>query len=271
MTVAPAFIGLEVVLGRPEWQFDLEELAARVPSHKTLLTGASGSIGQGLLEWSGFIAVDKELGQDLADMEVCSHYLRGVDTVIHCAGAKSAPDGELDPLDSVRNNVVVTRNLSSLCRDRGIRLVTVSTCKAANPETVYGASKLLAERMTLGVGGAVARLYNVVETRDNVFEKWGRLEPGEPIPVTGCTRFFISLQEALGLVLSVARREPGRFTIGGVVDRSMREVARDLYPGRGITPIAPRRGDRLAEPRCAFPSERIVGDGPVVEIRSVHD
>jgi len=86
--------------------------------------------------------------------------------IFHLAGAKHAPVGEIDPHDSLWTNTLGTYNVVEAAKKTGARVVLASTCKAINPETAYGASKLLAERITLNYeNGTVARFHNIVETQ----------------------------------------------------------------------------------------------------------
>jgi FlaA1/EpsC-like NDP-sugar epimerase len=190
--------------------------------------------------------------------------------VFHLAAAKHAPDGEVNPLAVAETNVIGTANvLDDFPR---AKVVLTSTCKAADPETAYGASKLIAERMVLNAGGTVARLYNVTEASGNVLEYWASLPPDEPLPVTPCLRYFISMEQAVDLVLRCAVLPTGRYSIDPGWQRAMESVAREHYPGRALRFIYPRRGDRLQEPLIAR-SERFAWaqDDGLRKIESPHD
>ena len=113
-------------------------------------------------------------------------------------------------MSALEVNVLGTRNVLAHAPE-GSHVVTASTCKACEPETAYGASKLVAERVTLNAGGSVARFYNVVESSGNVFEIWSELDPSEPLEVTPCRRYFISLAEAVSLVVWTAILPPARY------------------------------------------------------------
>ena len=78
------------------------------------------------------------------------------DLIFHLAGAKHAPEGEVNTWSTLDINSNGTKNLLSL-KAPSTKFVLASTCKAANPEVVYGASKLIAERMVLNEKGSVAR------------------------------------------------------------------------------------------------------------------
>lgn len=250
---------LERILGRPERSLSLDEPLAKLAGKRILITGAEGSIGSAVAQILGdvadVIATDKHSGNPAVDVRVESDVtsvLRETrpEIIFHLAAAKSAPDGERDPMSALEVNVLGTRNVLAHAPE-GSHVVTASTCKACEPETAYGASKLVAERVTLNAGGSVARFYNVVESSGNVFEIWSELDPSEPIEVTSCRRYFISLAEAVSLVMWTAILPPARYGFDPGKPREMYDVAADLYPGRLLRSVPPRRGDRIAEPLAA--------------------
>jgi FlaA1/EpsC-like NDP-sugar epimerase len=242
---------LERILGRPERPLPLDEPLARLAGKRILITGANGSIGSALLQYIDAVATDVD-SLDVRDEAAVREALVAAqpEVVFHMAAAKSAPDGERDPMSALEINVLGTRNVLAHAPGSA-RVVTASTCKACEPETAYGASKLVAERVTLNAGGSVARFYNVVESSGNVFETWAQLGPDDPIPVTPCRRYFISLAEAVSLVLWTAILPAARYGFDPGTAREMHDVAAALYPNRVIESIPPRRGDRLVEPLAA--------------------
>lgn len=190
--------------------------------------------------------------------------------VFHCAGAKHAPEGEVEPWDATRINVEGTRNVLQAAPN-GCRMVLTSTCKACNPETVYGATKLIAERLTLNAGQSVARFYNVREASGNVFEIWEGIPEPLPLPATSCYRYFITMPQAVGLLLRVAQMPPGRYTLdpGEVV--CMIDEAAALVGRDNVEIMQPRRGDRLKEPRIGGGESLVPLGNGVERIHSRHD
>lgn len=228
------------------------------PDARILITGARGSIGSlltPLLDRFDVTATDIE-DLDVCDAEQVRDAVDAVDPTIvfHLAADKHAPNGELSPYRTADIAINGTVNLLDAARDATI--VLTSTCKACHPETAYGASKLIAERMVLNAGGSVARFYNVVETCGNVFRLWESLPADEPIPVTPCYRYFMSADEAVALTVWAAVMTAGRYTIEPGRPLPMSAVASHLYPGRKQELVPPRRGDRLNEPLRA-PHERL--------------
>ena len=252
---------LERILGRPVRPLPLDEPLAKLAGKRILITGAEGSIGSAaasiLGEAAEVIATDKYVGDPALDVRVESDVKAVLeserpDVILHLAAAKSAPEGERDPMSALEINVLGTKNVLAHAPD-GCLVVTASTCKACEPETAYGASKLVAERVTLNAGGSVARFYNVVESSGNVFEIWEEVPWSEPLLVTPCRRYFISLAEAVSLVIWTRDPAPGPLRLRpGRSPRDARRRRGSLSrPGDEVGPAEEGRPDRRAARRAA--------------------
>lgn len=233
---------IEKILGRRQRPVDVDW--DKYDGTRVFITGGRGSIGSALaymLTDAGARVTVTDIDEyDVRTFKKIAQY----DLVMHLAAMKYAPEGEEAPADTVETNVVGTYNVLAAAGEIGARVVAASTCKAVEPETVYGASKLIAERMVLNAGGTVARLYNVVPAAGNVFETWAGMK--DPVPVTACFRFFISLKEAVHLVAACGVVDPGRYTVDPGNARKMADVADALGRKWSVMPI--RRGDRVVEP-----------------------
>ena len=248
---------IESILGRKEFNlietvYDEEFYANK----KILITGANGSIGtrfQKVLKCLGidFCATDIEGNLpylDVTDFQSCFSIIHKYrpDFIVNLAGFKYATKSKHQCVRTVQVNVDGVRNLIS-ASPAGTRVILTSTCKSCNPETVYGATKLIAERMVMNSGGSVARFFSVIQTEGNVFEIWKNLPETAPLQVVEeCERYFVSVDEACGLILySIMHR--GRFTINSGSPRNMKEIADDVYPDRMKVYAYRRRGDRKTE------------------------
>lgn len=239
------------------------------------MTGAAGSIGQPLVDR---LRDMKQLvfETDIDSLDVTNRgqvddRIERLDpkVIYHMAGAKHAPVGEQDPEYAAHVNITGTANVIKSAR--GAKVVLASTCKACDPETAYGASKLIAERMVLNAGGVVVRYYNVRETAGNVFRLWEELPPDTPIPVADCYRYFISLDEAVDLTARALHLPTGKYTVDPGPPEWIPDVARRLYPGREQRMIARRRGDRKQEPLHAKCEARVWRDDGLLQIVSPYD
>jgi FlaA1/EpsC-like NDP-sugar epimerase len=219
-----------------------------------LVTGASGSVGKRLVDrLYPFVA-----GVDIEEMDVTDPVrVREVvkrvmpEVIFHLAGAKHAFEGELDPAHAASVNIGGTQNVLREAAEIEAKVVFASTCKACDPETAYGASKLIAERLVLNAGGVVVRYFNIPESSGNVFRLWESLSADEPIPYTDCWRYFISMEQAIDLTVAAAEWPSGRYMTNPGPPRKMRDVAAELYPGRELIEVPRRRGDRYREPLLA--------------------
>lgn len=251
-------------------------------TERILVTGAAGSLGSALIP-----ALD-EAGHTVTGVDISQVDVRNANEVwfavssfdptliFHLAAMKHAPNGETDPAEFAAVNVSGTFNVLQAAEQCDARVILASSCKACDPETVYGASKLIAERMVLNAGGSVARFFNIPESSGNVFELWRNIPEDEPIPVTQCTRYFQSLKQAVGLLVALVVAPAGRYCIDPREARWMDEVAHDLYPGRAQRHMSPRRGDRLHEPLCAEHERMsdggiVRGAGPIFKVESAYD
>lgn len=193
--------------------------------------------------------------------------------VFHLAADKHAPRGEDHPYATAQVNIEGTQNVVAACLDVDAKVILASTCKAAEPETVYGASKLIAERIVLNAGGTVGRFFNVVESHGNVFGIWAdQRAKGRPLTyVYEAKRFFISRGEAVSFLISLADCKPGRYMPDPGPAHWMEDMCkRYSRAGDKVKEIAPRRGDRLWEPMCAE-HESLTKFGHRYTITSPHD
>jgi FlaA1/EpsC-like NDP-sugar epimerase len=171
---------IKIILGRQDHTLDNTRDFDSLRSEKILVTGGMGSLGETLCDQFlnhqiDFLVTDIEtLDVTSRDnvLEVLQKYKPTV--IVHLAADKHAPQGELDPHSTFRINTVGTENIiwatKELRSEYLPKIVLASTCKSCDPETVYGASKLIAERLILNSGNSVVRFYNVIETAGNVFQ-----------------------------------------------------------------------------------------------------
>jgi FlaA1/EpsC-like NDP-sugar epimerase len=171
----------------------------------------------------------------------------GASVVFHTAAHKHVPLMEANPVEAVKNNVFGTKNVVEAARKAGVqRFVLISTDKAVEPRSVYGASKLLAEEIVLREGKSgrhflVVRFGNVLGSRGSILPLFRRqILKGGPVTVTDpqTRRFFMTIPEASSLVLKA-----GGVGSGGEVylldmgeSVSIRELAEQMIRFYGYEP-----------------------------------
>lgn len=150
---------------------------------------------------------------ELQDQDYTSFILNRLkaDVVFHCAAYKHVPMLEFNPVEAIKNNVFGTKNLVEAASASSTKkLVFISTDKAVDPCSIYGASKLIAEEVVLEEGVKSGKEYMVVRF-GNVLGSRGSIVPllrkqilkGGPVTITHpeTSRFFMTIPEACSLVL----------------------------------------------------------------------
>ena len=149
---------------------------------------------------------------DVRDKDRLYRALDGVDYVVHAAATKIVPTAEYDPFECVKTNVMGAMNLIDACIDKGVkRIVALSTDKASSPANLYGATKLVSDRLFVSGNSycgshntsfSVVRYGNVMGSRGSVIPFFMSIAEGGILPITDnrMTRFMISLEEGVKLV-----------------------------------------------------------------------
>lgn len=251
-----------------------------IAGRSVLVTGSRGSIGQAVVERVrelGAIPTEFDIrdGLDVTKPEDCRRAIADAepDLILHLAAHKYATSAESKPFDITRLNIDGTHHLAVAAREAGVsNMVFASTCKAIEPETVYGASKLIGERTTINHGYTVGRFFNVVESAGNVFELWrDQRARGVAMQVTPCRRYFISLGEAVSFIVHLLDRRPARYAPFPGPPHHIPDVAERFAPGYPKDHVSPRRGDRLIEPLIGrHETYRLEGDRLMI-IQNPHD
>jgi FlaA1/EpsC-like NDP-sugar epimerase len=219
---------------------------------------------------------DIEEGLDVTNIHLCEYVLREFKPayVIHLAAHKYATTAEDLPYEVADLNVHGTHYICSRAKAHGVKNVLVaSTCKAIQPETVYGASKLIAERIALNSGFTVARFFNVIDSAGNVFAIWReRMAAGLPLEVTPCARYFITGDEAVSYLVHLLGRPAGRYAPFPGDSITTLELSRRFagadYP---VVHVPPRRGDRLVEPLLGARESYELLEDSLMAIENEHD
>lgn len=270
----------EDILNRGQFEELLNDSNFKALADKRILiTGADGSIGEHLYDRLCGICKHQPIRTDKENMDVTNSFIVRLmldqyqpNIIIHLAGMKHAPKGEVNPLEAININITGTYNIirNQDILNRPCKIVLSSTCKANNPEIVYGATKLIAERLVLNAGGSVARFFNVVETSGNVFEIWEK-EKGKK-KVAHCIRYFIGLDEAVGLLIYTAMAPAGRYIVNTIHPHNMLDIYSKLYNEDGQI-MPPRRGDRIKElyKSTSETVEKTLLNNCIAKLKSAHD
>jgi len=271
---------------------------------RVLVTGAGGSIGSemartisscrpkliGLLDHSEYhlVQIEREVRAMWPDVDVVAcladitreaqvqkAFRRAdPDVVYHAAACKHVTIAEREVAVAAEVNVVGTAIVAQAAADAGARFVLISSDKAAAPESVMGATKRLAELVTLSRASrtfrpVVVRFGNVLGSSGSVVEIMRAcIHAGRPIPITDpdATRYFMTAGEAVALVVRADRiatapetfwldmGEPVR--VGDLAARviALEQAAGHASPGIHIIGLGPgeKRHEQLADPHLVF-------------------
>ena len=298
------------LLGRPEHRNLRPAVRAALTGARVLVTGAGGSIGQELcrqirscapaslhmldhdesnlhnlqLELDGKALLDnpEAIIADIRDRARIEQVFRAArpDIVFHAAAHKHLPLLERHPCEGVKSNVLGTQNLiqAALEVDTACFLL-ISTDKAADPRSILGATKRLAEMVVQAHANRQTRVCsvrfgNVLGSRGSfltaVAEQIGR---GDPVTVTDpeVTRFFMTVEEAVGLVLSAAPMAEGGETFVldmgepvRIVDLARRYAEQLHVSDLQIRYTGLRPGEKLHETLFAESEERLPTVNPAI-------
>ena len=298
------------LLGRTPVAIQLKQSLAYLRGKRVMVTGAGGSIGSEICRQllsagasrlylfghgeNSIYQIDHELrllqeegvGEktslvpiigDLKDPDYMD-YIMGqlhADVVFHAAAYKHVPMMEENPVAAIENNVLGTENLiSSVMRHGTKRFVHITTDKAVDPVSVYGASKLICEQLVMEASAAasaadaesanvnfmVVRFGNVLGSRGSIvplFQK--QIEKGGPVTVTHpeMRRWFMTIPEACSLVLkSGGVGENGKLSLLDMGEPvRIRDLAEQMIRFYGFEPETDikieytglRPGERLGE------------------------
>lgn len=164
---------------------------------------------------------------DVRDYQRLRRAMQGVDVVVHAAALKRIEVGKYNPDEMVKTNILGAMNVIEAAHEAGVKkVVGLSTDKAYQPISPYGQSKALAESLFLAADDmyghttrfAVTRYGNVAGSTGSVIPRWrAELQKDEPaIQITDpdCTRFWMSMAEAVDLVFStIVSMEGGELNI----------------------------------------------------------
>lgn len=202
---------------------------------------------------------------DVRDAQRLDMAMSDVDLVIHAAALKHVPIAEYNPQECVHTNVTGAENVIRACLDHQVeRVIALSTDKAANPINLYGATKLVSDKLFVAANNlagrkptrfSVVRYGNVVGSRGSVIPFFKKLmqDNVSELPITDprMTRFWITLSQGVDFVLdSFMRMKGGEIFVPKLPSTRITDLAEALYPGVPHKFVGIRPGEKLHEVMC---------------------
>ncbi len=205
---------------------------------------------------------------DIRDKARLQIALDKVDIVIHAAALKQVDTAEYNPQEFIKTNIVGANNLIECCLNSSVeRLLALSTDKAVNPINLYGATKLVSDKLFIAANNLVGdrKLKFSVVRYGNVLSSRGSFVPllkilskdkNKIIPIThkNMTRFWITLKESVDLVeKALNAMKGGEVFIPKIPSVKVVDLPKVICPNNKIKFVGIRPGEKIHEVLC--PSE----------------
>jgi len=197
---------------------------------------------------------------DVRDYERLFRAFDGVDYVVHAAALKQVPAAEYNPFEAVKTNINGAQNIiEAAINQRVDRVIALSTDKACAPVNLYGATKLVSDKLFISGNAysgahrtrfAVVRYGNVVGSRGSVVPLFRQLAANGTLPITDprMTRFWITLDQGVEFVMaSLQRMHGGELFVPKIPSTKVTDLAKAIAPDCEIEVIGIRPGEKLHE------------------------
>ena len=202
---------------------------------------------------------------DVRDGDRLVQAMRGIDFVVHAAAMKQVPTAEYNPMECIKTNIHGAENVIHAAMANEVeRVIALSTDKAANPVNLYGATKLVSDKLFVAAnnvaGGlrtrfSVVRYGNVVGSRGSVVPFFKSLiaKGATELPITDVrmTRFWITIPQAVEFVFKSFRgMHGGEIFVPKIPSVRITDLADAMAPGLRHQIIGIRPGEKLHEIMC---------------------
>jgi UDP-N-acetylglucosamine 4,6-dehydratase len=197
---------------------------------------------------------------DVRDRERLHRAMQGVDLVVHAAALKQVPACEYNPFEAVKTNILGASNIIDVAIDAGVqKVMAISTDKAVNPINLYGATKLVAEKLFVqgnaysGAGGtcfSCVRYGNVIGSRGSVIPVFQQQRVNGKITITDerMTRFWITLEQGVQFVIHcIGLMQGGEVYVPKIPSMRIVDLAEVVAPGCEREALGVRPGEKLHE------------------------
>jgi UDP-N-acetylglucosamine 4,6-dehydratase len=199
---------------------------------------------------------------DIRDKDRLLRAFVGIDYVVHAAALKQVPALEYNPTEAVKTNIVGAQNIVEAALERSVtKVVALSTDKAVNPVNLYGATKLVMEKIVIAansltryrdVNFCAVRYGNVVGSRGSVIPFFANLirQGIHELPVTDprMTRFWITLEQGAHLVQkALAAAEGGDVFVPKIPSMKITDLIAALPGECTYKVVGVRPGEKLHE------------------------
>jgi len=197
---------------------------------------------------------------DVRDKERFKRACEGIDYIVHAAALKQVPAAEYNPMEFIKTNILGAQNIIEVALDNGVKkVVALSTDKAVAPINLYGATKLVSDKLFVAANNmkgsrditfSVVRYGNVLGSRGSVVPFFLEKRKEKKLPITdlSMTRFNITLDEGVGLVLYALEKSiGGEIFVPKIPSYKITDVAKAVCEDCQIEVVGIRPGEKLHE------------------------
>jgi UDP-N-acetylglucosamine 4,6-dehydratase (inverting) len=197
---------------------------------------------------------------DVRDYDRLKRAMSGVDVVVHAAAMKHVPIAEYNPDECIKTNICGAENVIRACLESEVtKVVALSTDKAAAPINLYGATKLVSDKLFVaannirgkkGIKFSVVRYGNVMGSNGSVIPFYLEKRKQGVLPITDkeMTRFNISLDDGVEMVLFALQNAwGGELFVPKIPSYRICDVAEAIGPDCRHEFIGIRPGEKIHE------------------------
>ncbi|GIM87669.1 UDP-N-acetylglucosamine 4,6-dehydratase (inverting) [Salinispora arenicola] len=202
---------------------------------------------------------------DIRDRHRLTRAMHGIDFVVHAAALKQVDTAEYNPSEFIATNITGSQHVVDAAIEAGVqKVIALSTDKASSPINLYGATKLVADKLFISANHyaaghptrfAVVRYGNVMGSRGSVVPLFRRLAAeGRSLPITDkrMTRFWITLEQAVRFVLdSFEQMQGGELFVPRIPSMRILDLVEAVAPEATTHEIGIRPGEKLHEEMIA--------------------
>lgn len=253
-----------------------------------LITGGTGSFGKAFIKK---IITDKKIGRivvfsrdeakqfymsqefnknsklrfflgDIRDSERIFRAMKDIDVVVHAAALKQVPAAEYNPTEFIKTNIIGAENIiKSSIELKTKKIIALSTDKASSPINLYGATKLVSDKLFISANNilgsqntvfSVVRYGNVINSRGSVIPFFKELVSKglRTMPITHkeMTRFLITLPQGVKFVLECLKiMKGGEIFIPKIPSCKITDIVKAISPNLNCKIIGIRPGEKIHE------------------------
>ena len=197
---------------------------------------------------------------DVRDGARLKRACEGIDVIIHAAALKQVPAAEYNPDEFIKTNIGGAQNIIDAALSTNVKVVVaLSTDKAAAPINLYGATKLVSDKLFIAANNikgnrdlrfSAVRYGNVMGSRGSVIPFFRDKASSGVLPITHkeMTRFNISLEDGVEMVLwAIENAMGGEIFVPKIPSYKIETVARAIAPNAILEDIGIRPGEKLHE------------------------